>query len=94
MYRRVLEGVAMNSHDSDKKPASPAPEDRQNNASTDQANALSGDVENETVLDAKIQAAIGQTLKTYYDDLVNAPMPDRFMVLLAELSAKELKNEK
>ena len=73
MYRRVLEGVAMNSHDSDKKPASPAPEDRQKNASIDQANAISGDVESETVLDAKIQAAIGQTLKTYYDDLVNAP---------------------
>ena len=94
MYKRVLEGVAMNSHDSDKKTAPLTPEKRQTEPSSDQPNIVSGGEENDTVLDAKIQAAIGQSLKTYYDDLVNAPMPDRFMVLLAELSAKELNNEK
>lgn len=84
----------MNSHDSDKKTAPLMPENRQADSRSDHANAVSGGEENDTVLDAKIQAAIGQSLKTYYDDLVNAPMPDRFMVLLAELSAKELNNEK
>ena len=84
----------MNSHDSDKKTAPLMPENRQADSRSDSANAVSGGEENDTVLDAKIQAAIGQSLKTYYDDLVSAPMPDRFMVLLAELSAKELNNEK
>lgn len=84
----------MNSHDSDKKTAPLTPEKRQTEPSSDQPNIVSGGEQNDTVLDAKIQAAIGQSLKTYYDDLVNAPMPDRFMVLLAELSAKELNNEK
>lgn len=84
----------MNSHDSDKKTAPLTPENRQADSRSDSANAVSGGEENDTVLDSKIQAAIGQSLKTYYDDLVSAPMPDRFMVLLAELSAKELNNEK
>ncbi len=33
--------------------------------------------------------AIGQALQAHYDDLVAAPMPDRFLVLLAELEARE-----
>ena len=40
-------------------------------------------------LDVKIQQSIGRSLKAHYDDLVNAPVPDRFLVLLAELEAKE-----
>lgn len=32
---------------------------------------------------------IGQALQVHYDDLVAAPMPDRFLALLAELEAKE-----
>ena len=84
----------MNSHDSDKKTAPLTPENRQTDSRFVHTNVVSGGEENDTVLDAKIQAVIGQSLKTYYDDLVNAPMPDSFMVLLAELSAKELNNEK
>jgi Anti-sigma factor NepR len=41
------------------------------------------------VLDQKIQDAIGRSLKAHYDDLVSAPVPDRLLVLLAELEAKE-----
>lgn len=40
-------------------------------------------------LDPKIQEAIGRALKAHYDDLVSAPIPDRLLVLLAELEAKE-----
>jgi hypothetical protein len=40
-------------------------------------------------LDPKIQEAIGHALKAHYDDLVSAPIPDRLLVLLAELEAKE-----
>ena len=41
------------------------------------------------VLDARIQDAIGRSLKAHYDDLVSAPIPDKFLMLLAELEAKE-----
>jgi Anti-sigma factor NepR len=40
-------------------------------------------------LDPKIQEALGRALKAHYDDLVSAPIPDRLLVLLAELEAKE-----
>ncbi len=80
----------MNSHDSDNKSDPIPPKVAQIVPSEPQSAAL----ENDIILDPKIQEAIGQSLKVYYDDLVNTPMPDRFMVLLAELSAKELKNDK
>jgi len=47
--------------------------------------------ETEPVLDQRVQDAIGRSLKAHYDDLVKAPIPDRFLVLLAQLEAKELK---
>ena len=43
----------------------------------------------EAGLDPNIQDAIGRSLKAHYDAIVNAPVPDRFMALLAELEAKE-----
>ncbi len=36
-----------------------------------------------------IQAVIGHHLKAHYDDLVQAPIPDTLMLLLAQLEAKE-----
>ena len=39
-----------------------------------------------------IGAAIGEALQAHYDDLIAAPLPDRFLVLLAELEAREKKN--
>jgi hypothetical protein len=43
-------------------------------------------------LDAKIQVLLGRALQCHYDDLVSAPIPDRFLVLLAQLEAKERGN--
>lgn len=43
----------------------------------------------EPVLDPRIQESIGRSLKAHYDDIVNAPVPDRFLVLLAQLEATE-----
>ncbi|WP_296575341.1 NepR family anti-sigma factor [Phreatobacter sp.] len=46
----------------------------------------------DVVLDPRIQETIGNALKAHYDDLIKAPVPDRFLVLLAELEAKERQN--
>lgn len=46
------------------------------------------------VLDPRIQEAIGRSLKAHYDDLVQEPIPDRLLVLLAELEAKERSHER
>ena len=43
----------------------------------------------EMVLDPKVQESIGRSLKAHYDDIVNAPVPDKFLVLLAQLEATE-----
>lgn len=44
----------------------------------------------EPELDNRIQDILGRSLKAHYDDIVAAPMPDRFLSLLAELEAKEM----
>jgi hypothetical protein len=49
----------------------------------------SGDDEVESILDPKVQESIGRSLKAHYDDIVNAPVPDKFIVLLAQLEATE-----
>ncbi len=41
------------------------------------------------VLDPRVQESIGRSLKAHYDDIVNAPVPDKFLVLLAQLEATE-----
>lgn len=41
-------------------------------------------------LNPKVQESIGRSLKAHYDDLISAPIPDKFLVLLAQLEAKEL----
>jgi Anti-sigma factor NepR len=40
-------------------------------------------------LDAKAIEAIGRALKAHYDDLVKAPLPDRFHELIAKLDAAD-----
>ncbi|MCA0425194.1 MAG: hypothetical protein LCH61_18080 [Proteobacteria bacterium] len=40
-------------------------------------------------LDATVQDRLGDMLKQHFDDLLSAPVPDQFLVLLAELEAKE-----
>lgn len=43
----------------------------------------------DVVLDPKVQESIGRSLRAHYDDLVSAPIPDKFLVLLAQLEATE-----
>ena len=40
-------------------------------------------------LDAKALEAIGRALQAHYDDLVKAPLPDRFHELIASLDAAD-----
>ena len=40
-------------------------------------------------IDPAIQAAIGNALRAYCDDIVRAPIPDKFLLLLAQLEASE-----
>ncbi len=50
------------------------------------------ETEFEAVMDPKVQESIGRSLKAHYDDLINAPVPDKFLVLLAQLEAKETRS--
>lgn len=43
----------------------------------------------DAALDTKALDAIGHALKAHYDDLVYAPLPDKFTELLARLEAEE-----
>lgn len=47
------------------------------------------DIDVEVMLDPRVQESIGRSLKAHYDDIVNAPVPDKFLVLLAQLEATE-----
>ncbi|WP_439495511.1 NepR family anti-sigma factor [Bosea sp. (in: a-proteobacteria)] len=49
----------------------------------------SDEAEFDAIMDPKVQESIGRSLKAHYDDLINAPVPDKFLVLLAQLEAKE-----
>ena len=40
-------------------------------------------------LDAKLQEAIGRSLKAHYEDLVRAPVPGKFLEMLDRLEAEE-----
>jgi hypothetical protein len=40
-------------------------------------------------LDTRAQEAIGRTLKAHYEDLVRAPVPNKFLELLDRLEATE-----
>jgi hypothetical protein len=48
-----------------------------------------GSGEADFLLDPKIQDSIGRSLKAHYDDIVNSPVPDKFLVLLAQLEDQE-----
>lgn len=45
----------------------------------------------EPELDQRVQDILGRSLKAHFDDILAAPMPDRFLALLAELEVKEQK---
>ncbi len=56
---------------------------------TGMADQAGGPDEAEVFLDPRVQESIGRSLKAHYDDIVNAPVPDKFLVLLAQLEAQE-----
>lgn len=45
-------------------------------------------------LDSMVNDAIGTALNSHYRELTEAPLPYRFLVLLAELEAKDARHEK
>ncbi|WID94568.1 NepR family anti-sigma factor [Bosea vestrisii] len=55
----------------------------------DPPEAARAEADEDVVLDPRVQDSIGRSLKAHYDDLVNAPIPDRFLALLAQLEATE-----
>ena len=40
-------------------------------------------------IDARLQAQIGQKLKAMYDEVAQAPIPDKFLDLLEKLNSQE-----
>jgi Anti-sigma factor NepR len=40
-------------------------------------------------MDPQVAQALGNALRAHYQSIAEAPLPDRFLVLLAELEAKE-----
>lgn len=46
-------------------------------------------VEESKLLDPKLDAIIGDRLRSYYDTLLSEPVPDRILELLSQLDAKD-----
>jgi hypothetical protein len=63
-----------------------APETPSREADDDEADAVA--------LDPAVVTAIGDALMAHYRDLTDAPLPDRFLVMLSELEAKEREHGK
>ncbi|WP_236846359.1 MULTISPECIES: NepR family anti-sigma factor [unclassified Bosea (in: a-proteobacteria)] len=55
----------------------------------DPPEAARAETDEDVVLDPRVQESIGRSLKAHYEDLVTAPIPDRFLALLAQLEATE-----
>ena len=53
------------------------------------ANTVETETTSEAVLDQKVLEAIGRALKAHYDDLLHAPLPQKFLELLDRLEAAE-----
>ena len=53
------------------------------------ANTVETEAPSEAVLDQKVLEAIGRALKAHYDDLLHAPLPEKFLELLDRLEAAE-----
>ncbi|MBV9286698.1 MAG: hypothetical protein JO288_02565 [Hyphomicrobiales bacterium] len=49
---------------------------------------------NDAALDPKALEALGRALKAHYEDLVHAPLPDKFVELLGRLEAQEQGSDK
>jgi hypothetical protein len=53
-----------------------------------------GMAEEDTQIDKLIQRRIGAKLRSYYDELLNEPIPEKFIELLVKLDEKERKEGK
>jgi len=58
---------------------------RNNNEGKKMRTAVQGVSGREPAIDPKVQQAIGKRLRAVYDDVINEPIPDKFMELLAKL---------
>ena len=47
------------------------------------------DAANDAALDPKVLETLGRALKAHYDDLVQAPLPEKFLDLLSRLEEQE-----
>ena len=52
-------------------------------------NPAENGAESDGSLDPKVLETIGHALKAHYDDLVSAPLPQKFLDLLAKLEEEE-----
>ena len=56
-------------------------------------NPAENGAESDAALDPKVLETIGHALKAHYDDLVSAPLPQKFLDLLAKLEEEERHGE-
>lgn len=56
-----------------------------------QTKPVSDNLEEELQIDEHVQRRIGTKLRTFYDELLNEPIPDKFIELLVKLDEKERK---
>jgi hypothetical protein len=54
-----------------------------------QASAEVENLDEELQIDEHIQRRIGTKLRSYYDELLNEPIPEKFVELLVKLDEKE-----
>jgi hypothetical protein len=47
------------------------------------------DAESDVALDPKVLETLGRALRAHYDDLVQAPLPKKFLDLLSRLETQE-----
>ncbi len=66
-----------------------AEEPKTQNTGAPQPKAGMQEGSDEPVLGQHVQDVIGRSLQAHFDDIASAPIPDKFLVLLAELEAKE-----
>ena len=52
-------------------------------------NAVENSTLNDAALDPKVLETLGRALTAHYDDLVQAPLPKKFLDLLSRLEAQE-----
>ena len=59
-----------------------------------QPRAESVNLDEEIQIDEHVQRRIGAKLRAYYDELLNEPIPEKFIELLVRLDEKERKEGK